>query len=138
MHQAFGWFSKVIEVCSAYICSGETDLRDVKMKPYLILGMLVLMACDEVGGVSYTAPYGYTLVTDPDQSPHQWMRIEGNRAFFRQKSSYSGYDLGTYYVDYNCKNQTYRVDGGDKGHLRDLAPDSIGRAAYWDVCRGSI
>jgi hypothetical protein len=109
------------------------------MKHYLLLGFLALSACDElegVGGINYTPPQGYTMVTDPDAPTHIWVLFEGNRAFFREKSAYSGLDFGTFYIDYNCANQTFRLDSkGQWLPLRDLAPDSIGRGAFWVVCK---
>ena len=110
------------------------------MKWYLLMGALVLSACDEttgIGGVSYTPPPGYILVTDPDLGIHTWRRIEGRRAFFREKSSATGTDFGAYYMDVNCGQQTYRTGNSSWLPLRDLPPDSIGRAAFWDICRES-
>lgn len=110
------------------------------MKRYLLIGALTLSACDEasgIDGVSYAPPPGYVLVTDPDVGNHTWRRIEGKRAFFRKKGSYTGTDFGAYYMDVNCGQQTYRVENDKWRPLRDLPPDSIGRAAFWDICNAS-
>ena len=107
------------------------------MKRYLVLGLLTLAACDDTGtaGLNYTAPAGYVLVTDPDKGNHFWERIEGNRVFFREISQYSGTDFGTFYIDYNCRNRTFRSEGEKRWEpVRNLAPDSIGRGAYWKIC----
>lgn len=104
------------------------------MKWYLAMAAVALSACDETSDISYTPPPGYILVTDPDRGNHTWRRIEGKRAFFREISGYTGTDLGVYYLDVDCGEEVYRVENDKWRPLRDLPPDSIGRAAFWDIC----